>query len=695
MQVTSNRRSVFSRTSLRGLGLACVLAAAAGLATNVAQAQVLSTGITYQGELNTGGSPATGSHDFRFRLYNASVAGAQQGPTLGTTANVNNGLFTVELDFGNVYNNNDMWIEIDVRPTGPGAYTTLAPRQRLTASPFANFARGAEASNTANSANTANTATNALALNSQAASFYTNASNMSTGTLPNARLSGGYTNVLNLTNAANTFTGTFTGTGTALTGLNASNISSGTLADARLSANVDLLNLAQTFTANKTFNSNVGIGTAPSGSYPFQIADTGGYSVRIDNNGGAGFAGGVYVVTDSTSTQYGYLSDLNGSGSTSYNHWANNSSAGGRGFYAAMLDITGGGAGTTPSYGVYITNAGPAGYGGYFNNTNTTTTLNTYGLWAENNSPGGYGLYALHDAATGTGKAVYAETDSGDAGSYAIHGKVDDAASVSTSAAIRAENTGPGYALYATSQGGNALYATTTGESSGIYCTTQDGEAVYAIASPTTATEICYGGYFSGGNSSSSRGVYGTVSGAGIGVYGYSTGGYGGYFDTGVSGGPALYVVGTASVGVITIRGGADLAENFEFVQDASKVEPGMVVMIDEDHVGGMELAVGAYNKKVAGVISGANDLEAGMTLGNFEGMTDPKPVALTGRVWTYVDASEKAVEPGDLLTTSNTPGYAMPVVEQSMAHGATIGKAMSKLEKGQKGMVLVLVNLQ
>jgi hypothetical protein len=120
-----------------------------------------------------------------------------------------------------------------------------------------------------------------------------------------------------------------------------------------------------------------------------------------------------------------------------------------------------------------------------------------------------------------------------------------------------------------------------------------------------------------------------------------------------------------------------------------------MVVMIDDEHTGGMELATGAYNRKVAGVISGANQLDAGMVLGEFEGQTNPHAVALTGRVWTYVDASEKAVEAGDLLTTSDTPGYAMPVIDDSKAHGATIGKAMSSLAKGEKGMVLVLVNLQ
>jgi hypothetical protein len=46
-------------------------------------------------------------------------------------------------------------------------------------------------------------------------------------------------------------------------------------------------------------------------------------------------------------------------------------------------------------------------------------------------------------------------------------------------------------------------------------------------------------------------------------------------------------------------------------------------------------LASGAYNKRVAGVVSGANDLKAGMILGDFDGQLESKPVALTGRVWT------------------------------------------------------------
>jgi hypothetical protein len=59
------------------------------------------------------------------------------------------------------------------------------------------------------------------------------------------------------------------------------------------------------------------------------------------------------------------------------------------------------------------------------------------------------------------------------------------------------------------------------------------------------------------------------------------------------------------------------------------------------------------------------------------------------------VDATEIAVQPGDLLTTSGTKGFAMKATDYIRAQGAILGKAMEELEKGKKGQIMVLVTLQ
>lgn len=97
----------------------------------------------------------------------------------------------------------------------------------------------------------------------------------------------------------------------------------------------------------------------------------------------------------------------------------------------------------------------------------------------------------------------------------------------------------------------------------------------------------------------------------------------------------------------------------------------------------------------VAGIVSGANGLNPGLMMKQADSIGDgTHPIALTGRVYCWADASNGSIQPGDLLTTSGTPGHAMKVVNYSVAQGAIIGKAMTALEKG-KGLVLVLVSLQ
>ncbi|MEJ2210549.1 MAG: right-handed parallel beta-helix repeat-containing protein [Anaerolineae bacterium] len=106
---------------------------------------VLGTAFTYQGRLSDGGSPASGTYDLEFKLYDSANGDNQVGSTITVDdQTVSNGLFTVELDFGGAFDGTALWLEIGVRGgSESGAYTTLVPRQTLSATPYARYAAGA------------------------------------------------------------------------------------------------------------------------------------------------------------------------------------------------------------------------------------------------------------------------------------------------------------------------------------------------------------------------------------------------------------------------------------------------------------------------------------------------------------------------------------------------------------------------
>jgi hypothetical protein len=147
-----------------------------------------------------------------------------------------------------------------------------------------------------------------------------------------------------------------------------------------------------------------------------------------------------------------------------------------------------------------------------------------------------------------------------------------------------------------------------------------------------------------------------------------------------------------AQMCALTILGGCDLAEPFPMKEES--IEKGAVVVIDEEHPGRLKLSTSAYDTRVAGIVSGANGINPGIALKQEGALDQGENVALTGRVYAKADASFGAIKPGDLLTTSDTPGHAMKVTDHAKAQGAILGKAMSALAEG-KGLVLVLVTLQ
>jgi len=161
-----------------------------------------------------------------------------------------------------------------------------------------------------------------------------------------------------------------------------------------------------------------------------------------------------------------------------------------------------------------------------------------------------------------------------------------------------------------------------------------------------------------------------------------------------------LHVNGEATIQDKLVVIGSDFAERFIVNTDLARKDAtalqGLLLIIDESSEGQLKPCTQAYDKKVAGIVSGAGGVSTGLVMGEPNTLADGDiPVAMSGRVYCYADASYGAIEVGDLLTTSPTEGHAMKAKKFKKSQGAVIGKAMTALNKGEKGLILVLINAQ
>lgn len=141
----SNVRSIASGVAMAVLlvvmGGSLVASASPGSQEDPASLPSPGTAFTYQGYLTEGPSPANGVFDLAFSLHDSLEAGSQIGTTVFRDVSINDGLFTVELDFGAVFDGTPLWLEVGVRRSGyEGPHSILSPRQRLTPVPFASYA---------------------------------------------------------------------------------------------------------------------------------------------------------------------------------------------------------------------------------------------------------------------------------------------------------------------------------------------------------------------------------------------------------------------------------------------------------------------------------------------------------------------------------------------------------------------------
>jgi hypothetical protein len=142
--------------------------------------------------------------------------------------------------------------------------------------------------------------------------------------------------------------------------------------------------------------------------------------------------------------------------------------------------------------------------------------------------------------------------------------------------------------------------------------------------------------------------------------------------------------------GDISLKGG-DCAEEFDVVE-TEIVESGTVMVLGED--GELRPSYKAYDKRVAGVISGAGDYKPGIVLDKQPSQRKRQPIALLGKAYCKVDAEYAPIEIGDLLTTSPTQGHAMKATDPLKAFGTVIGKALRPVREAQN-LIPILIALQ
>lgn len=298
------------------------------------------------------------------------------------------------------------------------------------------------------------------------------------------------------------------------------------------------------------------------------------------------------------------------------------------------------------------------------------------GVHGISNGENGNGVFGLAERGTGvTGitrvnnrSAIFGSNEAGGAGVFGLSARGDGVfgvAKVDNKSGVFGSNEAAGWGVFGRGERGDGVV----------------GEARQDNKSGVFGSNLAGGsGVF--GHSERGSGVFGR-SENGAGVYGYSINGYAGFFD------------GKVRVKTLEIVGGADLAEPFD-VSSASNaaIIPGTVVCIDPANPGKLIICTNAYDRTVAGIISGAGGVRPGMVMRQNGSAADGQhPVALTGRVYVWADATQQPIHPGDLLTTSATPGHAAKATDRYAAQGAIIGKAMDSLTSG-KGLVLVLVGL-
>ncbi|MDX2201011.1 MAG: hypothetical protein SF069_18805 [Phycisphaerae bacterium] len=642
----------------------------------------LGSGFKYQGYLEvpdgTGFVPADGLYDFRFELFNVAVGGTGlTAPLFGADIDVDRGVFTVPLDFGaSLFADEALWIEIAVRDgASTGAYGVIG-RQSIAATPFS-ITSLKDAYWTLTGNNLTNSAGTRLGLNEGdplARLHVTGTIDLGSGFIQSQIMNEdiviegreawlGLFSANDSTVASGLMFGAFddqTNTSKRWALFQHPDSAGGHLMLAE-GSDSNPLNLDGVMRFETNGHVSIGMDSAPTAKLEIRgsgVVDTNASApmarVRTRRPTGPSFP---EAIIDLTETSINASIDTSGSFSDTFLELNDRSSGN-------VLIATGGGrvgAGeSSPDAKLHVSAA--VGESGAVIDTDYNTGIST----------------GTHRLTLGN-RRILAETN-GSASDLVLNDAGGDVAIGHADAISRLHVTGTN------------LFGTTTADvthNDEIFI--EDADAWITLCSDAS------GNFGSGisltelnGGTTTKWGIYrATGSHGDPNALMFSYGSNGATTSNDVK--LEVLTDGTTRVKVLEITG-ADLAEKFPTTESAV---PGTVMAIDAENAGKLCVARGAYNRRVAGVVSGANDFAVGAVLGNLPGNENAPPIALSGRVYVLCDAASGAIEPGDLLTTSATAGHAMKAVDREQSHGAVIGKAMTSLASGQRGLVLTLVNLQ
>lgn len=638
------------------------------------------TTFTYQGRLNQSGSPANGIYDMQFSLFNVVSGGAAIAGPLSQTLGVTGGLFTASLDFTSTpFSGQNLWLQIAVRTNGAGSYGNLTPRQPLTSSPYAVRALNAGAAGSATTATTATSATTATTANSVAAN------GVNTAALQD-----------------NAVTAVKIASGQVVKSLNGlrDNLTLAVGPNLTLTPSGNTLTLDAPTDWHLTGNS----GTTPGANY---IGASDGAQVRLHATGGflvdnttpgISFGDQVRQMLNLWRAEYG----IGVQAATLYQRTDGNFAWFRRGIHADTTWDPGAG-GTNlmllDSAGHLLVNAGVsvdyanANTGGYFPGL-VFGPGSGESIASKRNAGGNqYGL----DFYTGFANRM----------SIANNGNVGIGTTTPLHRFDVFDGTGPdgqGGIMHVGGYGANGdPKLIRFGDSDYVHIGENGGDDTMELKATRFAMIVGNVGIGTANPVEKLHvaGGYARVDGHGgeqayIGGDGFGSDVQIGSFNPSVTA-VALWNVPNNQymnlyVKSITITGGADLAEPFEMSH--KEIPQGAVVVIDDKNPGQLKMSAEPYDTRVAGIISGAGGINPGIQLKQDGALDGGQNVALTGRVYALADATSAPIKPGDLLTTSTTPGHCMKAGDRDRAQGAILGKAMTGLKDG-RDKVLVLVTLQ